>query len=511
MSQTQCEPDFKVEVSHNHVDANDQLERTASRRNDLQGVRGIAIIAVLLFHFFPKTFPNGHVGVDQFFVLSGFLMSMISNRQKKFGHHEIASFYCRRVKRIAPSYLLVAKAEDLFTHTWSIAVEMQFYLIFPLIFVIYKILLGISVNQLEGRRTDDSLTGVFISIIMAATLTELFEKHYLRADRRIVIYLIVLLYAANIVLISNSDAAYFLDQERKWSAKLFTPVCSRPQPFAPQTCYMPFHEAKISTTQAIRLNELHSFDDERHLWNPLCTYEEPGSPFGWCHLSPQNSTSAQKILIIGNSYATNQGRVIHEMCENSDRKIDIFAKPACEAFAQSAYWYCGDAYKEYVDAVAKYKPDILFMLFRHLSWMDTPKSTDSPIDYLVANASAVLKGIEQHVKSQIFILDAIPRPILEYQKKYHARLRANKPINQRLLFNSSVNVELARWRTQLLVNSCPKCSIIDYTPLFTVNDTFHLVDERTKVAYIDNNMHFTPHGLYQLRTLYKNICDSLPS
>ncbi|EYC10784.1 hypothetical protein Y032_0053g2294 [Ancylostoma ceylanicum] len=365
-------------------------------------------------------------------------------------------------------------------------------------------------QQFEGQFLY-SLTGVFISIIMAATLTELFEKHYLRADRRIVIYLIVLLYAANIVLISNSDAAYFLDQERKWSAKLFTPVCSRPQPFAPQTCYMPFHEAKISTTQAIRLNELHSFDDERHLWNPLCTYEEPGSPFGWCHLSPQNSTSAQKILIIGNSYATNQGRVIHEMCENSDRKIDIFAKPACEAFAQSAYWYCGDAYKEYVDAVAKYKPDILFMLFRHLSWMDTPKSTDSPIDYLVANASAVLKGIEQHVKSQIFILDAIPRPILEYQKKYHARLRANKPINQRLLFNSSVNVELARWRTQLLVNSCPKCSIIDYTPLFTVNDTFHLVDERTKVAYIDNNMHFTPHGLYQLRTLYKNICDSLPS
>ncbi|KAL6732690.1 hypothetical protein Aduo_003425 [Ancylostoma duodenale] len=691
MSQTRCEPDFKVEILHTHTDAIDQSERTPSRRNDLQGIRGMAIVAVLLFHFFPQTFPNGHVGVDQFFVLSGFLMSMISpivrsNRQKQFAFYEIASFYYRRVKRILPSYLLVillslicssfilpfhlqsfniesaklalsfttnvaatnvsrdyqnmvAKAEDLFTHTWSIAVEMQFYVIFPVIFVIYKVLLGlvgmifltvlclisawyhftlpppeafnlmqsriwqfvlgIFVNQLECRKMDGvnrfessflhyaclipvvlvsfwvhpldraftriavtlatsslilfhstksysilssstivyigdisyslylvhwpvyiflrqqyenhflfSIAGVFISIVIAGILTELFEKHYLHADRRIVIYLIVLLYAAVIVLIMSSDTTYFLNQERKWSAKLFTPVCSRPLPFAPQSCYVPLHGVKISTTQAIRLNDLHSFDDERHLWNPLCTYEEPG-PFGWCHLSPTSSTSPQRILIIGNSYATNQGRIVHEMCENSYRKIDIFAKPACEAFAQSAYWYCGDAYRDYVDAVAKYKPDILFMLFRHLSWMDTPKSTAATMDPLIANASAVLRSIERHVKSQIFILDAIPRPIQEYQKTYHASLRANKPIDQRMLFNSSVNVKLARWRTQLLVSNCTKCSVIDYTPLFSVNDTFHLVDEKTKVAYVDNNMHFTPHGLYRLQELYKNICDGL--
>ncbi|PIO66817.1 hypothetical protein TELCIR_11453, partial [Teladorsagia circumcincta] len=39
--------------------------KTTKNRRDLQGIRGIAISAVVLFHFFPKYFPNGHIGVDQ--------------------------------------------------------------------------------------------------------------------------------------------------------------------------------------------------------------------------------------------------------------------------------------------------------------------------------------------------------------------------------------------------------------------------------------------------------------
>ncbi|VDM54382.1 unnamed protein product [Angiostrongylus costaricensis] len=74
---------------------------------DLQGLRGVAVISILAFHFFPERFPNGYVGVDQFFVLSGFLIAMILDRDDSLTKNVACEFYYRRIKRIVPLYLLV--------------------------------------------------------------------------------------------------------------------------------------------------------------------------------------------------------------------------------------------------------------------------------------------------------------------------------------------------------------------------------------------------------------------
>jgi peptidoglycan/LPS O-acetylase OafA/YrhL len=146
---------------------------------EIQGLRAIAIIAVLLFHFFPKFFPNGFLGVDIFFVISGFLIT-------KFLSDKDATawdFYKRRMLRILPAITLLLTfnicagyflyssnlkdnlvnniwASAFFTnnlylnslnsyfspdskynsllHLWSLAVEAQFYLIAPLVMIVTR-------------------------------------------------------------------------------------------------------------------------------------------------------------------------------------------------------------------------------------------------------------------------------------------------------------------------------------------------------------------------------------
>ncbi|VDK42940.1 unnamed protein product [Cylicostephanus goldi] len=77
-----------------------------SKRADLQGLRGVAILLVLVMHLQPKSYRLGFVGVDMFFALSGYLMSKII-LQNEITLASTFSFYCRRFKRIVPLYMFV--------------------------------------------------------------------------------------------------------------------------------------------------------------------------------------------------------------------------------------------------------------------------------------------------------------------------------------------------------------------------------------------------------------------
>ncbi len=146
-------------------------------RADIDGLRGIAVLAVLFFHTGVPGFSGGFVGVDVFFVISGYLITTIILKDLKNERFSIAQFYERRIRRIFPAlfsviaftivvgaYLFDATAFDdlgqsvaattLFAsniffwrnacyfaepslqmpllHTWSLAVEEQFYIFFPL-------------------------------------------------------------------------------------------------------------------------------------------------------------------------------------------------------------------------------------------------------------------------------------------------------------------------------------------------------------------------------------------
>ena len=153
--------------------------RKLSYRPDIDGLRALAVISVMLFHINPNYMPSGFLGVDVFFVISGFLITSIIYREMAEGTFTFANFYNRRIKRILPVFFVVlivgllvvcwlflikdyhgignsalsavlflsniyfsrveggyfdiGKEELPFAHIWSLSVEEQFYFIFPLI------------------------------------------------------------------------------------------------------------------------------------------------------------------------------------------------------------------------------------------------------------------------------------------------------------------------------------------------------------------------------------------
>jgi peptidoglycan/LPS O-acetylase OafA/YrhL len=201
-------------------------------RPDIDGLRAISVVLVILFHFGIATIPGGFVGVDVFFVISGYLITKLLLENAPSGSRAIIWFYDRRVRRIMPVMLVVIGAtlvagqvilpppdlaalrESAFysitslanfyflsntgyfdsaaerlplLHIWSLAVEEQFYIVWPL-------LLFFLIKISGGRRS------VILMIVGAVVLVS---------------------FAASVkVVASDAKAAFFLPYTRAWELGL---------------------------------------------------------------------------------------------------------------------------------------------------------------------------------------------------------------------------------------------------------------------------------------------------
>ena len=210
------------------------LQQKTNYRPDIDGLRAVAVVAVIIYHFGSHLLPSGYLGVDVFFVISGFviLSSMIAHSGTSV-LGSLLDFYARRVRRIVPAlvlfvlicglaiclvtpnpayslgtgiaslfglsnvYLLWNSADyfaestqyNAFTHTWSLGVEEQFYLIVPLI--VYACLFYFGRDK--GRR-------LLLAIMIALTAAS-------------AIYYVTLFH-------TDSSAAFFLMPARFWEIGL---------------------------------------------------------------------------------------------------------------------------------------------------------------------------------------------------------------------------------------------------------------------------------------------------
>lgn len=149
---------------------------------EIDAMRAFAVLAVVFYHAFSETFPGGFIGVDIFFVISGFVISRGYLAKLESGETTFAEFYKKRVRRLLPASALMLAASSIaavflldpgnlvsfgwsvlaqpvflqnfvfwsegdyfagplakpLLHTWSLAVEEQFYLLWPLLILIFR-------------------------------------------------------------------------------------------------------------------------------------------------------------------------------------------------------------------------------------------------------------------------------------------------------------------------------------------------------------------------------------
>ncbi len=179
-------------------------------RPDIDGLRALAVLSVVIFHAFPGRLPGGFIGVDVFFVISGYLISGIIFKEQNNRVFQIKQFYARRVRRIFPALALIllsCAAAGWFVllaaeytqigkhisasagfiqnlvlwseksyfdtssdtkpllHLWSLGIEEQFYLLWPVLLIL-----------LSGRR--QLVWPTIITIVIASFAWNLWDTHH---------------------------------------------------------------------------------------------------------------------------------------------------------------------------------------------------------------------------------------------------------------------------------------------------------------------------------------------
>ena len=190
-------------------------------RQEIQGLRAVAVLLVVLFHLWPHQVPGGYIGVDVFFVISGYLItSHILREVDRTGSVSLAGFWARRLRRLLPAsyvvllvtavavlvfvprlmwqqffgeilaaslyvenwtlavnsvdYLAADNAPSPAQHYWTLSAEEQFYLIWPLLVLLglWLAKLGLARRSHRGDKPDHRQAVVF-GVLAATTAASL--------------------------------------------------------------------------------------------------------------------------------------------------------------------------------------------------------------------------------------------------------------------------------------------------------------------------------------------------
>ncbi|QEE60827.1 acyltransferase [Salinibacterium sp. dk2585] len=210
-----------IRPASHHIASSQSIPAKRGFRTDIQGLRAVAVALVVIYHLWPNRLSGGYVGVDVFFVISGFLItSHLLDEVQRSGTVALATFWARRIRRLLPAALLVlavalmatvvwapdslvagvlretsaaalyvvnwvllftsvdylrgAGVESPVQHFWSLSVEEQFYFVWPMLIVGVLLVLRASARrrrvEIATRHRVASVFGMLALVFVASLL-----------------------------------------------------------------------------------------------------------------------------------------------------------------------------------------------------------------------------------------------------------------------------------------------------------------------------------------------------
>ncbi|EYC01325.1 hypothetical protein Y032_0108g41 [Ancylostoma ceylanicum] len=489
----------------------------SEKRLDIQGLRGWSIILVVLFHFFPNYFPNGYIGVDMFFVISGFLIAMILGRVEKLDVKSVCTFYYRRY----------AKKKKL---SWETLLPFISFCFFALTIVVPFVSIKIPEDALRvyvtgfsaililvGKRHQNLLLsnpaivyigdisyalylfhwpayiiakffileipfalllGLLASVVLAVAIHHCFEKFYRKWSPTVILIVIIALSTSCVLLtlynVGDSDLGSgpvdyteINPNDAAWNMTLMR--------------YLNFVEGNRDNFELENLGCVYS--------NSRFTFEEDYKPLGFC--SMEEGSGGHDFLVIGNSFACNQADMIFKAFGKYARRFNIHCRYICEVMVQTPNPACGTLLN-LTAMIEELKPDVVFVIERSLQ-LKTGFNTRNPIDddKTFKDLMERVTDLEERTK-KVYILQAIPSCKMEWLKIAHILQRPLKEMKEGLVTRDDF---FARLRIHEVEKRCRTCEVIDYLPMLVDENGHYLgYNPDNNLVFIDYANHLTRYS-----------------
>lgn len=194
-------------------------------RREIDGLRAIAVLPVIFFHAGFKAFSGGFVGVDVFFVLSGYLITSIILSEIQAGSFSLVNFYERRARRILPALFFVMSVSFIFAWLWLFPRDMKEFA---------KSIVNVCIylsNRLFNKHTDYFDTASELIPLLHTWSLSVEEQYYIffplvlaaiwKRQKKFVSHFLLFLATVSLIysqlqLHKDSSAAYFLLSSRLW-------------------------------------------------------------------------------------------------------------------------------------------------------------------------------------------------------------------------------------------------------------------------------------------------------